>query len=346
MAQAIPAMAQQNQLQLMAGIALVLASLLPARPASAQPPFEQWLAEFATEAILQGISEPVVRSALKGVTPVQKILGKDRNQPEFVLSLDSYMSRFLTPENIGAGRAMLQKHATLLNAVSKKYNVQPRFIVAIWGIETRYGAIKPGTPVIPALATLAWDRRRPEFFRNELLAALRILDAGDIALPRLQGSWAGAMGQPQFLPSSYIKYAQDWDGDGKRDIWDNQGDVFASIANYFTQQGWSAQQTWGRPVRLPGGKLALRKRPGNSGCRAIDQLTAARPLAQWQAMGVRRIDGEDLPRRGVPASLALPEGENGPAFIVYGNYEVLLRYNCAHFYALTAGRLADNITGG
>ncbi len=342
-------MAKQNQFQGLISAAIVSAALLIARPAFAQLPFDQWLAEFAAEALTKGISEPVVREALKGVTPVDKIIQSDRNQPEFKLSLDTYMSRVLTPANIAAGRKKMKTHSALLEAVGKKYGVTPSYIVAIWGIETRYGAVKPKSPVIPALATLAWDTRRPEFFRIELFDALRILDAGDVTLPNLLGSWAGAMGQPQFMPSSYLKYAQDWEADGKRDIWDNPADVFASIAYYFSQVGWSAEFTWGRPVRITGavdrGKL-LAKRPGKSGCRALDQLSVARPLTEWQAMGVRRMDGSDLPDRNLPASLVFPDGEKGRAFIVYSNYETLLRYNCAHFYALTVSALADRISGG
>lgn len=327
---------------------LMLAALLLARPVSAAESFEQWLALFAVEAIAQGISEPVVHSALAGLAPIPEILVRDRDQPEFVMSYAEYKAKILTAGNIAAGRKMLQKHAALLNAVGEKYGVQPRFIVAIWGIETRYGGVKPRVNVIQALATLAWDTRRPDFFRKELLQALRMLDAGYIELDRLQGSWAGAMGQPQFMPSSYMEYAQDWDGDGRRDIWDNPGDVFASIAHYFARHGWAAEQTWGRPVRVPAGlagKLAALKRPGKSGCRAIDQLSPARPLAQWQAMGIRRSSGADLPVNNLGASLVFPDGEKGPAFIVYGNYETVLRYNCAHFYALTVGALADQITG-
>lgn len=327
----------------------MVAALLFSRPAPAAEPFEQWLALFASEAIAQGISEPVVRTALAGVAPLPEILIRDKGQPEFVLSYAQYRARILTAANVTAGRKMLQKHAALLHAVGEKYGVQPRFIVAIWGIETRYGAVKPRVNVIQALATLAWDTRRPDFFRKELLQALRMLDAGYIELDRLQGSWAGAMGQPQFMPSSYMEYAQDWDADGRRDIWDNPGDVFASIANYLARHGWNMTQTWGRQVQVPSKlavQLAALQRPGKSGCRAIDRLSPARPLAEWQAMGIRRITGADLPAINMSASLVFPDGGQGTAYIVYGNYETTLRYNCAHFYALTVGAIADQITGG
>lgn len=319
------------------------------RPATPGPTFSVWLAAFRQEAAAQGIRPAIIAAALRDVRPVEKIITRDRNQAEFTLRFETYRDRVLTPLNIKAGRQKLAQHEPLLAAIGKKYGVQPRFIVAIWGIETRYGAVKPTMPVIPALATLAFDGRRSDFFRNELMQALRMLDAGYAEVKDLNGSWAGAMGQPQFMPSSYMKYAQDWDGDGRRDIWNNPGDVFASIAHYLASHGWSAEQTWGRQVRLtPQISNALPKlqRAGKSGCRAMDQLSVPRSLRDWQAQGVRRVDGADLPRQEVQAALALPESVSGPAYMVYGNYEAILRYNCAHFYALTVGALSDQIGGG
>lgn len=313
------------------------------------PDFADWLAKFKQEAIADGISPAIVEAAFVDVAPVPRIVERDRNQAEFVLTFDTYLSRVVTPTNVAVGRKKMAEHRDLLRAVGKKYGVQPRFIVAIWGIETRYGAVKPTMPVIPALATLAWDRRRSQFFRNELLQALHMLDKGYADLDKLNGSWAGAMGQPQFIPSSYMNFAQDWDGDGKRDIWDNPGDVFASIANYLARHGWSDDQTWGREVQLPdgfSGRLALMRRTKKSGCRAIDGMTMARGLNEWQSMGVRRADGRDLPTRDLPGSLVLADGETGPVFMVYRNYHAILRYNCAHFYGLTVGTLSDRLKGG
>lgn len=316
----------------------------PAAPAKAA--FAQWLADFKSEAAQQGIKPAIIETALRDVQPVERVIERDRNQAEFTLTFETYRDRVLTPANIAAGRRKLAQHGPLLAAIGAKYGVQPRFIVAIWGIETRYGAVKPTMPVFPALATLAFDGRRSAFFRNEMMQALRMLDAGYATLDDLKGSWAGAMGQPQFMPSSYMAYAQDWDGDGRRDIWNNPGDVFASIAHFLSSYGWSDAQTWGREVKLSPqiqSGLAQLQRTGKSGCRAMDQLSVALPLEEWQRRGVRRADGTDMPRHRLNGSLAIPQSPNGAAFIVYANYESILRYNCAHFYALTVGALSDHI---
>ncbi|MEQ1890893.1 MAG: lytic murein transglycosylase, partial [Alphaproteobacteria bacterium] len=328
-------------------ILLVLAACAPQRPVAAgaplvphpqtqpaesvklpsNPSFAQWLITFRAEAAGQGIRPEILDAALRDVRPVEKVVTRDRNQAEFTLDFATYRDRVLTPANIAAGRRKLVQNGPLLAAVAAKYGVQQRFIVAIWGIETRYGAVKPTMPVIPALATLAYDGRRPAFFRNELMQAMRMLDAGYADAGDLNGSWAGAMGQPQFMPSSYMTYAQDWDGDGKRDIWNNSGDVFASIAHYLASHGWSGDQTWGREVKLPqkiSAALPQLKRTGTSGCRAMDQLSVSRPLAEWQTKGVRRADGADMPRHNLNGSLAIPQSPNGPAFIVYANYESIL----------------------
>lgn len=318
------------------------------QPAAPAVSFDRWLADFKAEAAAQGIRQKTLDAAFQGVKPTPQVISRDRNQAEFTLTLDVYRSRVVTPENVAAGRRMMAKHGPLLAAVGAKYGVQPRFIVAIWGIETRYGGVKPKTPLIPSLVTLAFDGRRSAFFRNELMQAMRMLDAGYATLPDLMGSWAGAMGQPQFMPSSYMKYAQDWDGDGKRDIWNNPGDVFASIAFFLASYGWSAEETWGRQVSVPAAivnNIASIKRTEKSGCKALDQLTIARPLQEWHGQGVRRAGGGALPPRDVNGALALPESAAGEAYMVYGNYESILRYNCAHFYALTVGALSDLIEG-
>lgn len=318
----------------------------PIRTADVQADFQAWLEGVRTEALQLGISRKVVETALTGIAPVPQILERDRAQPEFKLTFDTYLNRIVTPENVARGQQMLAKHKAVLEQVSRRYGVSPRAIIGIWGIETRYGAVKAQTPVIPALATLAFDARRPQFFRNELFAALRILDKGYITLPELKGSWAGAMGQPQFMPSSYLAYAEDFDGDGRRDIWRSEADVFASIANYLARHGWTDGQTWGREVRLPEGfaqRLPELARSGKSGCRAIDGMTVDRPLDEWQRAGVRRVNGADLPKADLAAAVALPDGPGGRAFLVYRNYQSVLRYNCAHHYALTVGTLADRI---
>ena len=310
--------------------------------------FDSWLAEFRAEASGKGISPATLDAALTGLRPLEKVLNRDRKQPEFKLTFEIYSTRLLKPVNIERGRAMMAEHAGLLRRVSDLYNVQPRFIVAIWGIETRYGAIKGGTEVVPALATLAFDRRRSRFFRAQLLDALRMVDKGYIGLADLKGSWAGAMGHPQFIPSSYLAFAQDFDGDGRRDIWNNLGDVFASIANYLRQHGWSDARTWGRSVRVP---KAVRQNYDSmldgaaKGCRALWQATRPRSLGNWQDAGVRRLSGAALPAVNLDARLLMPDGPDGKAFLIYRNYESLLRYNCSNLYALTVGLLSDAVGG-
>lgn len=316
---------------------------LPAIAVSVEKPpgFDAWLEEVRIEARQKGIREEVIATALADVIPVERILKRDRNQAEFKLTLDTYMKRVVTAKNIERGRERAMRHRDLLERIAKKYGVQGRFILAIWGIETRFGLVKATSPVIPAVATLAFDRRRSKYFRQQLFSVLTMLDRGYIDLANLKGSWAGAMGQPQFMPSSYLAYAVDFDGDGRRDIWNNTGDVLASIANYLAKHGWRADQTWGREVRLPegtaefGGPLTRR---AASGCRA--QTTAVRNLADWQTAGVRRLDGNDLPIRNLPAALVRQDGRG---FLVYRNYASIMSYNCAHLYALTVGILSDRI---
>lgn len=311
--------------------------------------FQQFLEGVRNEALTKGIKADVVTQALADVEPVQRILERDRNQAEFKLTFATYRDRVITPQNVERGRRLRDQNAELLGQVAQRYGVQPRFILAIWGIETRYGAVKADQPLIPALATLAFDPRRSGYFRGELFAALQMLDRGYIDLGSLKGSWAGAMGQPQFMPSSYLAFAEDFDRDGRRDIWSNNGDVFASIANYLAKNGWNSAQTWGREVRLPAGiqpKLAELARTSKSGCRAIDQMSEELPLADWTKLGVRRSDGGELPKVALNAAMVQPDGASGPAFLVYGNYRSVLRYNCAHHYALTVSLLADRLSDG
>jgi membrane-bound lytic murein transglycosylase B len=217
--------------------------------------------------------------------------------------------------------------------------------VAVWGLESNYGRFSGVRPTVPVLVTLAYDGRRAALFRSELLDALRIVDRGDIELARLKGSWAGAMGQPQFLPSSYLQYAQDFDEDGRRDIWSSVPDVLASIAFYLKSRGWENGQLWGRRVSLPADfdeKLGLKATLRAEGCRAVRQLTTPLPLDDWRAFGVRTASGAALPRAKLPASLLRVDGE---AFLVYRNYETLLTYNCAHSYAMSVALLSDRVDG-
>jgi membrane-bound lytic murein transglycosylase B len=271
------------------------------------------------------------------------VVERDRTQAEMVLSVDEYVRRRLTTRFVKAANEHGAAERATLRKVADRYGVQPRFLVAVWGLESNFGRFSGVRPVVQALATLAWEGRRGAFFTNELMDALRIVDRGDIDLDLMKGSWAGAMGQTQFMPSSYLEHAEDFDGDGHRDIWRSTPDVLASIANYLKAHGWKADETWGREVRLPAAKAdAIVEQTGlrTSGCRAERDMTVRRPLKAWQAAGVRTVDGKALPRADREASL-FRAGKR--AYLVYGNYEALLGYNCAHAYALAVSQLADRI---
>jgi membrane-bound lytic murein transglycosylase B len=330
----------------MMAVAVLGFAALPDRASGAEAAvdFPTWLEVFRQEALDAGIRRSTIDAALTDIAPVKRIVERDRSQPEFKITFAKYLSRIASPKTVAAGRRMRDQNQALLEKISATYGVQPRFIMAIWGIETRFGAVKATMPVFPAVATLAWDRRRSKYFRRELMSALKMVDNGHIEAKNMKGSWAGAMGQPQFMPSSYLAYAVDFDGDGRRDIWSSRPDILGSIANYLAEHGWHDDQTWGREVRLPAAlaeTISGMARSGRSGCRAIDRMSVSKGLAEWQEMGVRRIDGGDLPARNLPASLVRTDDDR--SFLVYRNYHSILRYNCAHLYGLTVSILADRI---
>ena len=305
----------------------------PAKPAA---PFATWLEALKKEAAGKGISSQTIKAAFAGVKPIPRVIELDRRQPEFTLTFSDYLSRVVPKKRRDKGRAKLAENRALLEEVAAKYGVQPRFIVAFWGIETDFGRVTGGFPVIASLATLAHDGRRSAFFRRQLMHALNIIDQGHITPAKMVGSWAGAMGQCQFMPSSFVNFAQDHDGDGRRDIWGTRADVFASAANYLSGSGWRGDQTWGRKVRLPK-DFDLSVADGKK----------RKPISQWQAMGVRNMDGGDLPARKLQAALVLPDdGNRAPAYMVYGNYEAILKWNRSHFFAIAVGTLSDAIVKG
>jgi membrane-bound lytic murein transglycosylase B len=311
-----------------------------------RPSFTEWLEGVRIEALDRGIRKDVVDEALAGIEePLAVVIERDRSQAEVVLPLETYIARQINASRIRGGRQMLAAHRTVLQSVEQKYGVPARYIVAIWGIESNYGRFTGVRPTIAALATLAWDPRRSTRFRRELFDALDIVNRGDIELARLQGSWAGAMGQPQFMPSSYLKFAEDFDGDGRRDIWNSTPDIFASVANYLKGHGWTTGQRWGREVKV---SQATRTRirsdvPRRDGsCSATRDMSAVLPLEQWQELGVRTIEGGNLPVADQAASLVSGSTRH---FLVYGNYDTLLEYNCAHAYALSVALLGDRIGG-
>ena len=294
--------------------------------------FAEWREGVRSEALDLGISAAIFDTAFADVEPIPRVIELDRSQPEVTLTFDQYVERVVPESRVAKGRKLLAKHRELLEPIGRKYGVPPRFIVALWGIETNFGQYLGGFPVIASLATLAYDGRRSAYFRQELLHALRILEDGHITPDAMMGSWAGAMGQSQFMPSSFVNYAVDHDGDGKRDIWGTQGDVFASAANYLAQAGWRAGETWGRRVALP---------PGFD--HTLTGLEVKKTLAEWEALGLRRADGSDLPQADISGSVVLPGGEGGPAFLVYNNYRTIMRWNRSFYFATSVGLLADEI---
>ncbi len=311
---------------------------------AAQPSFADWLQGLRAEALDKGITQATVDKALTGLEPIPRVIELDNAQPEFTQTYQDYISARLTPKRIEFGRERTAAMAKTLDAVGKAYGVQPRFIAAVWGIETNFGRVTGSYDVVPALATLAYESRRASYFRSELFNALKIVDEGHIDLAHMKGSWAGAMGQGQFMPSSFLVYARDFDGDGRKDIWDDPGDIFASIAYYLKSAGWRDDLTWGREVKLPEGFDAdalAQAEPPKTCSRALKDHTKKLPLSQWQALGVRRLDGRDLPTRDVEASLVQPGGKDGPAYLTYANFRSILRYNCSNFYALAVGLLSD-----
>ncbi len=331
-------------------VALLGTTVSPANHAQEpQVEFQDWLAELIAEARERGIREDIIEVALNDITPIPQVVQNDRNQAEFTETFDQYLEKRVTPWRINTGRERLREHKELLTEVGEHYGVSPRFIVAFWGVETNYGSFTGGTDVVRALVTLAYDPRRSAYFRRELLSALDILNEGHIAHSDMKGSWAGAMGQSQFMPSSFQEFAQDFDGDGKRDIWNSEADVFASIANYLRAAQWQDGQTWGREVQLPDDYFAnaeqWQQAPTEYSCSVLRHHTVQMPLRDWQIAGVRRADGSDLPTNDFMASIILPDGEQGRAFITYNNFRTILKYNCANNYALAIGHLADRFIG-
>lgn len=312
-------------------MSLSLSSALTTPAMAQQQSFDAWLQDVRTEARQRGIREDIITKTLVGIQPKKKIVQLDRKQPEFKQTFQTYLSKRVTATRIKAGKKKQAQYGALLNEVSAVYGVQPRFILALWGMETNYGGYTGNTPVITALATLAYDGRRSAYFRKEMFNALRILNENHITPERMIGSWAGAMGQSQFMPSSFLKLAEDYNGDGRRDIWTSVPDVFASIANYLRSTGWRDDETWGRKVMLT--------RPISS---ADMGLKKKRSLAYWQQQGVRRITGADLPN--VPhmqGALVRMDNGKGPAYLAYGNFKRIMLWNRSTSFAAAVGTLSD-----
>ncbi|MBB4284734.1 lytic murein transglycosylase [Roseospira goensis] len=297
--------------------------------------FQSWLDGVRSEAVRRGIAAATVNRAFQGVAPNDRVIDLDRRQPEFTQTFWGYFDRAVSETRVEEGRAMLARHGPLLRRVAAETGVPAHVLVAFWGLETNYGGNLGGFNVIEALATLAWDGRRGAFFREQLLTALEIIDQGHIDPARMLGSWAGAMGQMQFMPTTFRDHAVDYDGDGRKDIWGTLADAFGSAGRFLSNLGWRQGELWGRQVRLPAGFD-----------HAQSDLGLRQPLAAWAALGVRRADGGPLPVvEGMSAALLLPAGHEGPAFLVYDNFRIIMRWNNSSVYALAVGRLADRIGG-
>ena len=336
-------MASVRVLAVLAALVCVCAVNLRAQEAPADPPrpFDQWLQELVAEAHDRGYSPQLIDQTLAGLEPLPRVITRDRSQAELVVGFERYYRTRVTPQLVRRGREMARRHRRLLDRIEAAYDVQRRFVLAIWGIETRYGGVTGSTPVFRALATLAWEPRRADFFRGELFDALTMVSRGDVDARSMTGSGAGAMGHPQFMPSSYLKYAEDFDRDGRRDIWRSTSDALASIANYLRQWGWDDEFTWGREVRVtPAVREAVARETTrrSEGCYAMRNMTERIPLEAWRRLGVRRADGTALPTSDAKAGLVETDTRS---FLVYENYDAILRYNCAHYYGLTVALLAD-----
>lgn len=311
-----------------------------------KPTFEAYIKAIKVEALKKGYSPEIIESSFKNVTFHKRAVKADKSQPEKVETLDTYLPKRVPNWKIKRARARFKEHESLLTEIGEKYGVQPRFIVALWGLETNFGKIMGNYNVISALSTMAYEGRREAFFKKQLWAALSILQEGHITIDNMKGSWAGAMGQNQFMPTSFLSYAVDGDGDGKKDIWGNYADVFSSMANYLKNEGWNSDLTWGRQVKLPAGfdtGLAIPKNTGSRSNWLKAWKKTEKTLAQWQALGVRRSDGTNLPNVDVTAALVFPDDASGRAYLAYDNYKSLMHWNLSYYFVSSVGHLSDHI---
>ncbi|OSQ51074.1 lytic murein transglycosylase [Marivita geojedonensis] len=302
--------------------------------AATQSGFNEWIRGFRTRALRQGISADIFDRAFANVQYEADVIRRDRNQSEFTKTIWDYLDSAASDTRVNNGKAALRKHGSLLDRIEAQYGVDKDVIVAIWGLESAYGTFRGSNPVIGSLATLAYDARRSDFFEEQLVEALKILHSGDVRLANFKGSWAGAMGHTQFIPTSYQSLAVDFDGDGKRDIWsDDPADALASTANYLAKNGWVKGMPWGVEVRIPQG---------------FDYTLANRDIlrmpSDWAKMGIVDLDGNAVPDHG-SASVLLPAGAKGAAFLIFKNFDVIETYNTADAYVIGVGHLSDRITG-
>lgn len=313
-----------------------------ALPANTPPPiqvaalsFDAWLEAFKRQATVQGISAATVDRAFQGISLNRRVIELSQRQPEFTKTIWEYLDGAVSNRRINQGKELLNRHRQLLSRIQQRYGVEPEYLVAIWGLESDYGRVFGSFNVIEVLATLGYQGRRQEFGQEQLMAALRIIDRGDIAADRMVGSWAGAMGHTQFIPTTFLEYAVDFDGDGRRDLWNSIPDALASAANYLSQAGrWRSSLRWGYEVELP-----------QNFDWDLSDSDSRRAIQDWQSYGIRLPGGQPLPSSRASAALTAPAGYRGPAFLVTDNFRAILRYNNATSYALAVGHLGDRIQG-
>ena len=311
-----------------------------------QADFDVYVAALKKEAIEKGYDQALIEQAFATAKFKKKVISADKNQPEVKETLETYLPKRVPQWKIDRARKLYKENQDVLEKVAKEYGVQARFIVALWGLESNFGKIQGGHSVIASLVTLAFDGRRETMYKNQLWAALDILKEGHITLDKFKGSWAGAMGQTQFMPTSFNAYAVDYNGDGRKDIWTTEEDAFASIANYLKQAGWNDDLTWGRQVKLPEGfdNSNILKRDTKTRSQWLEYWKdSERSLADWQALGVRKMDGSDLPNVDITAAMVMPDDVNGRMYLAYDNYKALMHWNRSYYFATSVGYLSDRI---
>ncbi|WP_082051016.1 lytic murein transglycosylase [Rouxiella chamberiensis] len=296
--------------------------------------FPAYVEQLKAQAKQQGISQQTIDSAFATVHFVDHAISSDKNQLENKVTLDDYLRRVLTDTKISEGQELFRQNSSALQKASTRYGVQPQYIMALWGMESSYGKIQGKDDVVSALATLAFEGRREAFFTKELMASLKIIDQGKATSDMLKGSWAGAMGQSQFMPSSYLRYGADGDGDGKIDIWNNTDDVYASTANYLSTEGWKNNQPWGQEIQLPANFDDNQLGTKNNQMRSV---------SQWQQQGIVAADGKPLPTSVTRAWIIKPDSDQGRAFMVYDNFRTIMHWNRSYYFAISVGMLADDI---
>ncbi len=301
---------------------------------TAKAGFSDWLADFEQEAINNGISQTTLDKAFNNISPLPQVIQLDHSQPEFIYPFSTYISQRVTPQKIAAGQKLLVQYQTLFDAIEKEYGIPRSLLVAFWGMETNYGRNKGNINIPAALATLAQDSRRQDFFRAQLMDAMRILEAGNVTASAMRGSWAGAMGHMQFMPSTFMRYGVDADNDGRIDVWQSVPDAMVSAANYLASIGWITNEPAAIEVQLPS-NFAWQNA----------QLTLRKPVAEWVELGVKTVNDAPFPMVTNNTAILLPQGWQGPAFMVFSNFDVIMDWNRSVNYALSVANLADRYGG-